>query len=261
MGVTARIAPAITITGTTLLVSCGGYGGSCGSYGSYGSYGSCGPLFPGPNGIYEGALNGATSVASQTVVAIIAEDGGGRIGTADGHYYRLNVTASGNSLGGSFSSYSQAGASPAGGAPSSTGSLAGQMTSTGLNLTLTDAMNSTQSMTLTFDDVYKRGSALPDLAGAWTSITNGLTLTATVQSDGSFSALDSNNCSYSGSFSVISPAFDVYAETHVRSCNGVATTFNGLAALLPTNDPSAPSMQLKLLTDNDAGEYLIANFQ
>jgi hypothetical protein len=86
-------------------------------------------------------------------------------------------------------------------------------------------------------------------------------VTATIQPDGSFSAMDSNNCSYSGNFTLIRPAFDVYAETHVRSCSGVAATFNGLAALLPANSSSGPSTQLKLLTDNDAGEYLVAEFQ
>lgn len=261
MSIAARIAPAITITGSSLLVSCGGgYGGSCGSYGSYGSYGSCGALYPGPDGIYEGAVGSTTGPASP-VVAIIADDGQGRIATQDGHYYRLNVRASGNSLGGSFSSISQAAVSPGNGAATPSGSVEGQMTPTGLNLTLTDAMSPPQPLTLQFDDVYGQRSALAYLGGVWTATSNGLTLTATIQADGSFSAADSNNCTYSGSFSLIRSAFNVYAESHIRSCNGIATPFDGLASLLPANSTSGASTQLRLLTDNGTNESLSADFQ
>jgi len=154
MSISGRIAPVITVTGSSLLVSCGGgYGGSCGSYGSYGSYGSCGPLYPGPDGIYEDAVKPSTTGPGSPVVAIIADDGQGRVATQDGRYYRLNVRASGNSLGGSFSSISDAAVSSGNGAPTQSGSLEGQLTPTGLNLTLTDSMSPPQPLTLQFDDV------------------------------------------------------------------------------------------------------------
>lgn len=194
------------------------------------------------------------------VVAIIAENGAGRIATADGRYYRLNVGTSGNNLNGAYSTDSQNAVSSGNAAPS-TGSVAGVITSTGLNMTLTDTINTQQSLTLNFDAVYNSGSALENLTGNWTATENGLTLTATIQPDGSFSGMDSNNCTYEGSFSLIDPTFDVYAETHVRSCNGIAITFTGLAAVLPTNAASGPATKIKLLTDNDSGEYLIADFQ
>ncbi|HEY6922048.1 MAG TPA: hypothetical protein VI653_01175 [Steroidobacteraceae bacterium] len=54
---------------------------------------------------------------------------------------------------------------------------------------------------------------------------------------------------------------DVYAETHVRSCNGAAVTFTGLPALLPTNSTSEAATELKVLTDNSGGEYLVADLQ
>lgn len=263
MSVTARIAPAITITGATLLVGCHGSGGSCGSFGSYGSsYGSCGYLFPGPDGIYEGSLTSAGSPQPTPVVAIIADNGQGRIAAADGRYYRLNVAAAGNVVNGSYGADVQGGASPADPAiPPTSGSASGLITSAGLNLTLTDTLNAQQSLTLTFDNVYNRRSSLAALAGSWIATASGLTLTATIQPDGSFSGSDANNCTYTGTFSLIDPTFDIYAETHVRSCNGVTVTFTGLAALLPTNAASGPTTELKLLTDNDAGEYLVADLQ
>lgn len=268
MALTARFAPALTITGTTLLVSCsgGGYGSSCGSYGSYGSYGSCGPLFPGPDGIYEGSSTSATSSQSIPVVAIIAENGQGRIAGADGSYYRLNVGTSGNNMNGAYSNFPQSGytqtaAVSGSGAQGASGTVGGTITANGLNMTLTDTTNAQQSLTLTFDSAYNRSSSLASLAGSWTATADGVTLMATVQPDGSFTASDSNNCTYLGNFSLIDPTFDVYAETHVRSCNAVAVTFTGLAALLPTNTGSGTATEIKLMSDNDAGEYLVADFQ
>src|SRR6185437_6806864 len=97
------------------------------------------------------------------------------------------------------------------------------------------------------------GSSLGTLAGNWTSTVNGLTLRAVIQADGAFTAFDSANCTYSGAFSLIDPTFDTYAETHVRTCNGVNATFTGLAAFLPATGAgtSGPPTQIKLLTDND----------
>lgn len=271
MALTSRFGPALTITGTTLLVSCGGggYGSSCGSYGSYGSYGSCGPgpLFPGPDGIYEGSAASQVSPQSTPVVAIIAENGQGRAAAADGSsYYRLNVGTSGNNVNGGYSaftqsSYMQAATASGAGAQGTSGTVGGVITQTGLNMTLTDTTNAQQSLTLTFDTVYNRSSSLASLAGSWTATANGVTLTATVQPDGSFTASDSNSCTYQGHFSLIDPTFDVYAETHVRSCNAVAVTFTGLAALLPTSNAPGTASEIKLMSDNDAGEYLVADFQ
>jgi len=217
-------------------------------------------LLPGPDGIYEGSLTSAASPQGTPVVAIISENGEGRISTADGSYYRLTVGTSGNNLDGSYRGYSQSiGAGNA--APPASGTVSGTITSTGLNLTLTDMMSVQQSLTLTFDDAYNRTSSLTALAGNWTATVNGLTLTATIQPDGTFTASDSNNCTYSGAFSLVDPTFDVYAETHVRSCNGAAVTFTGLASLLQTNSTSGTATELKLLTDNSGGEYLVADLQ
>jgi hypothetical protein len=219
-------------------------------------------LYPGPDGIYEGALTNSASPQGTAVVAIIAANGTGRIAGADGSYYRLSVGSSGNNLNGSYSGYPQVAALSAGASPvSAQGSVAGTITPNGLNLQMTDNTNTQQSVALTFDNVYNRSSALANLAGSWTSTANGLTLTATIQPDGSFSAVDSNNCTYLGSFSLLDPTFDVYAETHVRSCNGAAITFTGLAALLLTKSTTGSGSELELLTDTSGGDYLVADFQ
>ena len=264
-----RVLPFVTITGGSLLVSScggGGYGGSCGSYGSYGSYGSCGGGFVGADGLYEGSLTGASSPNGIPVVAIVAENGEGRISGADGSYYRLSVGTTGANLNGSFTAYSTGTGSGSGlgsSAQPTSGTVGGVITSAGLNVTLTDRSNVQQSLALTFDSAYESGSSLATLAGNWTSVTGGLTLQAVIQSDGSFSAVDSNNCTYTGAFSLLDSRFDAYAETHVRSCNGVTVTFTGLAGFFPAmgTGASGPPTEIKLLTDDNAGEALVADFQ
>lgn len=259
-----RIGPVITVTGTSLLVGCGGSGPYCGSYGSsYGySYGSCGYAYAAGPGIYAGTLRSTTYPQGTPVVALIAENGEGRISGADGSYYRINVSPSGSALTGNFTGYSQS--TPlANGAQSVAGTLSGAANRTGLSVTLTDSTNAQQQLTLTPDSAYNLGSSLTTLVGNWSYSANGFTLTTTIQSNGTFSATDSNSCTYNGSFSLIDPNVNEYAETHVRSCNGVNTTFTGLAAFIPGSGTGAAGTptQLRLLSDDDAGDYLAAELE
>lgn len=264
-GASHRIGPLVTITGTSLLVGCGSGGGpSCGSYGSsYGySYGSCGYAYAAAGGIYEGTLSSTTYPQGTPVVALIAENGEGRISGADGSYYRIKVSPQGKALSGSFTGYSQS--TPlANGAQSVTGSLSGTVTATTLAATLTDSTNAQQQLTLTANNSYKMSSPLATLAGTWSYRANGFTLTTTIQSNGAFTGSDSNNCIYSGSFSLTDPNFDEYAEMHVRSCNGVNTTFTGLAAFIPGSGTGemGTATQLRLLSDAAASDYLAADLE
>jgi hypothetical protein len=173
------------------------------------------------------------------------------------------VGSAGYNLSGSFSGFAQAGDSLANGSASVSGTVGGMITSSGLSMTLTDVTNAQQSLALTFDNTYNSGSALITIAGNWTYSQNGFTLTANVQDDGAFSGSDSNNCSYNGTFSLIDPRFNTYSETHVRICNGTTTTFTGLAAFFPPNGSgtTATPSQLKLLSDDGVGDYLVADFQ
>lgn len=260
MNASRKIAPFIAITGTSLMVGCdqGNYAGSCGSYGSYGSYGSCGPVAY-PAGLYEGSLSAAAQ--SQSALTIIAENGDGRM-SSGGAYYRLKVNTTGSNVTGSFNAFSQSGSLP-GGAQSLNGSISGAVTPTNLNATLSGPSSTQQVLSVTFDNAYNTGSSLASLAGNWTSSAGGLTLTATIQSDGSFTGLDSNNCTYDGAFTIIDPSFDTYAETHVRNCAGVTVTFTGLAALFPGTGAGVTGTptQIQLLTDNGAGDYLVADLE
>jgi len=261
-----RILPIIAVTGTSLMVGCGGRGGSCGSYGSYGSYGSAGSCAGGQNlgpaGVYEGSIIDAAAQQGAPVVAIIAENGDGRMMSQDGTYYRLNVGAIGSNLTGTFIGLSQGGTLP-NNSHSSSGSVSGGILPQNLDMYLTDLTNTQRTAILNYDPAYALGSSLMTLAGNWTFSANGFNLAATVQADGTFAATDSNNCTYTGSFGLINPNFNAYSETHVRLCSGVSAVFSGLATFVPASGsgPNAVPTIIRLLTDDASGEYLVAEFQ
>ena len=85
-------------------------------------------------------------------------------------------------------------------------------------------------------------------------------MTATIRPDGTFSAIDSNSCTYSGAFSLIDPDFDAYGERYVRSCNGASVTFTGLATYFPPVGNTS-SADIKVLADDNVSEFLVADFQ
>ena len=130
----------------------------------------------------------------------------------------------------------------------------------GLNGTLTDRSGDIENLSLSFDNVYTLASSLPTLAGSWTYSAGGFTWTVTIQQDGTFTATDSNGCTYAGNFSLIDPSVNVYAETYILTCNGVQVLYTGLASYFPATGSAAPA-QIKLLADDDAGHYLAADLQ
>lgn len=256
-----RLLPVVTITGSSLVVGCGGYsGGSCGSYGSYGSSAVCAPPYiPGGPGYYEGTLTSQGAPQANPVVAIIADNGDGAMRGQNGTYYRLNASLSGNNVSGTFYGLSQGPNFP-NGTRATTGSISAVATPPGLSGTIADKTGAVESLLLNFDTVYNLSSALATLAGTWSYTANGFSLTATIRPDGTFSAIDSNNCSYSGAFDLIDPNFNAYSESYTRSCNAVTVTFTGLATYFPPNGNTATA-DIKMLADDNASEFLVADFQ
>ncbi len=213
----------------------------------------------GAPGIYAGTMTNKVTQQENPVIAIIAETGDGRMSGQDGTYYRLSVATAGSNVSGSYVGYSQAVSFP-NGSQSTSGSVSATVEPPGLNGSLTDRAGDTEALLLNFDSIYEVASTLATLAGSWTFSDNGLTLTATIQSDGTLSAIDSNSCTYNGAFGLIDSNFNIYSENYVRSCNGVNLTFTGLATYLPATGPAAPA-EIKLLADDDAGDYLVADLQ
>jgi hypothetical protein len=253
-----RLLPVVTITGSSLMVGCGGYsGGSCGYGSSYGSYGGCaGPIITG-DGYYEGALTRQGGQPTP-VVAIIADNGDGAIAGQDGTYYRLNVSLPTNNVTGTYFALSLGPNFP-NGTRATSGSISA-VASPNLNGTLTDQTGATEPLAFNFDTVYNLSPSLATLAGNWSYTANGFSLTASIRPDGTFSAIDSNNCTYTGAFTLIDPNFNAYNENYIRSCSGVNVTFTGLATYFPPVGNSATA-DIKMLADDNASEFLVADLQ
>jgi hypothetical protein len=251
MGLHNRMLPIVTITGSSLMVGCGGNGGSCGS----GS--SCSGPGISADGYYEGTLTTTPGSPATPVVAIIADNGDGAISGQDGTYYRLSVSLPGNQLTGTYLGLSQGPAFP-NGTQATSGSISA-VASPNLTGTLSDQAGAEEPLSMNYDTVYQVESSLPKLAGTWSYTANGFSLTATIRSDGTFSATDSNNCSYTGAFMIIDPNYNAYSESYVRSCGGANDTFTGLAAYFPQNGTT--NADIKLMADDNATEFLVADLQ
>jgi hypothetical protein len=245
MSVQKSMLPAVVITGSSLLVGCG-------SNGSCGSGGSCNVPPPGTGGVFSGTLGGTAAVA------IFANNGDMRIGVQDGTYYHLNVAPQTTTIAGSYFAYSTGAAFP-NGTHSTTGTVSATQGTSTLDGTLTDHSGTTAALSLNDNPVYITGSALANLTGTWSYTAGGFSLTATITADGSFTATDSSGCSYAGTFSQIDELYDVYGETHVLTCNGVKTSFDGLATYFPASGNTSASIEL--LADDSAGAYLVVTFQ
>lgn len=248
-----RVLPIVTITGSSLMVGCGGnYGGSCGS-----SYGCAQPTIT-ADGYYEGALATPGNPQPTPVVAIIADNGDGAISGQDGTYYRLTVSLPGNQLTGTYFGLSDGPSFP-NGTLATSGSISA-VASPNLSGTLSDQTGAAQPLMLNFDTVYNSGSALSTLAGTWSYTAGGFSLTATIRPDGTFSATDSNSCTYTGAFSLIDPNFDAYGESYIRTCAGLNDSFTGLATYFPPVGGTATA-EIKLLADDNTSEFLVADLQ
>jgi hypothetical protein len=85
-------------------------------------------------------------------------------------------------------------------------------------------------------------------------------LTATIRPDGTFAAIDSNSCTYTGAFNLIDPNFNAYSEDYTRSCSGAKDTFTGLATYFPPSG-NTTSADIKLMADDRTTEFLVADLQ
>lgn len=256
-----RLLPVVTITGSSLMVGCGGNsGGSCGYGSSYGYSGVCGPVINvSADGYYEGTLNSPGAPQGNPVVSIIADNGDGAISAQDGTYYRLNVSLPGNTMSGTFYGISQ-GASFPNGTHATTGSISGVASPVDLKGTVSDQTGALEPFTLNLDPVYNLGSSLATLAGTWSYSANTFKITATIRPDGTFSGTDSNNCTYTGAFGIIDPNLNAYSENYTRLCAGVSVTFTGLAAYFPPAGNTTVA-EIKLLADDHVSEFFVADFQ
>ena len=164
MSIYNRLLPVVAITGSSIMVGCDGGGGSNGACGSYGSCAAA-PV-PSAGGVYEGTVQGTP------VVAIIAENGDGRISAQDGTYYHLTVATQGADVSGSYFADSSGIAFP-NGTQSTTGTVSATLHIPTTNAALVELVKqsalSPQMMSVFADEVAAesaRASAQPQAAVA-----------------------------------------------------------------------------------------------
>ncbi len=237
--------PAVVITGSSILVGCSG------SNNSSCSATACAPP-PGTGGVFQGTVQGTPAVA------IYADNGEMFIGVQNGTYYRITTTPQSTTLTGTYVAYSSSSVFP-NGTDATTGTISATESASGMSGTLTDKSGSTASFSLNANADYVTGSQLSNLAATWSYTASGFSLTMTISSGGALSGTDSNECSYSGSFTLIDEVYDAYAESYVQTCNGVSAAYKGLATYVaPSGTATA---QLELLADDGAGAFLDITLQ
>jgi len=210
-----------------------------------------------PSGIYEGSLTDTVTQQTTPAVAVIDENGDGRMMAQSGTYYRFNqVNTSGYSVSSSVSVFPGNGSTIA-------GSLNGTLTQAGLSGTLTASGSDAQSLSLNFDNNYYLSSSLPTLAGSWTYTGSSFSLNLNIQSSGAFTGTDSNNCTYGGYFNLVDPQYNAYSENFTLTCGTASTSYFGLSYFIPaagTGSNATPAM-INFLADDNNGDFVSALLQ
>ncbi|MDR3416555.1 MAG: hypothetical protein P4L83_10245 [Nevskia sp.] len=206
-----------------------------------------------PSGIYEGSATDTTTQKSLPAVAVIDENGDGRMLVTNGDYYRLSLGTSGDSLYGSFLAFP-------GNHTTFSGSLSGQVTQPGLSATLAAQGQDTQNLSLNFDNIYLYSSSLPTLAGNWSLSTTGYSLTLTIQASGAVSGSDTTGCTYNGFFSLVDPNFNAYSETFTQVCGATSINYSGLSYYIPASGSgtNATPAMIDILADDNNGHFVSA---
>ena len=210
-----------------------------------------------PSGIYEGSLTDTVSQQSTPAVAVIDENGDGRMMAQDGTYYSFGANTSGYNVFGNFLAF------PGNGTTVS-GSYNGSLTQSGLSATFTATGSDTATASLNFDNNYFLASSLPTLAGNWTyTASSGFNLSLSIQSTGAFTGTDSSGCTYSGFFSLVDPNFNAYSESFSLTCGSASTSYNGLSYYIPAagSGSNATPAMINLLADDNNGHFVSALVQ
>jgi hypothetical protein len=221
-----------------------------------------------PSGVYEGSLTDTVNKQATPVVAVIDENGDGRMIDQNGTYYALGVNTSGDGVFGQYLAFPGNGVTTA-------GSLQGELLNSAANLdaTLSAAGADPLALALNYDNVYSVPSSLPTLQGNWAysgseGSASSFSLNLAIQPTGAFSGTDSNNCSYSGFFHIVDPQFDAYSEDFTLTCPGTGSTaapvrYFGLAYYIPaggkggsSSGGSATPAEINFLADDDNGHFV-----
>lgn len=223
---------AVVLSLAALLTGCGGGGGGGGSQSS-----APPPVNnASPGGVWEGTLG-----SGEQILGLVTESGDFHFITEDGTQYFGTVNTNANNASAQFTGYTAAGFVFEDGTTRGTGSLTGtvQARSTfSANSTFTTSAGNTisNSISLTYNNLYERDSSLATLAGNFRDVVTGTILN--INSSGqAFAQNAANGCVLNGTASIIDAQFNAYrVEYSYSSCQGAdailnGTTLRGLATL------------------------------
>ncbi|MFT4047666.1 MAG: hypothetical protein QM661_13370 [Solimonas sp.] len=129
-------------------------------------------------------------------------------------------------------------------------------------MTLTLSTGVTGVLSLTYDeDAYETKSDVTLIEGTWgiEDAYDATTLSLTVSSDGTFSGTDEDDCTYSGTFSIIDQAYNLYEVSLTTTCDSssTSTTTTGLATLQAATTTAGDDTLVMVTASTSAAELLL----
>lgn len=220
-----------------LLTSCGGGGGG-------------GNDPPPPNASPGGIWMGTDSVSGLAVEGIVDESGDAHFLRSDGVQYVATVTTSGDSFTANVNAYTPLGTTFADGSTHATGTVTGtinervSITAT-TNFTTDKGTATNGTLDLTFNQLYSQASSLAAIAGNYTDVSTGTTVS--VDGNGVIVAQDATTgCVVNGNVTIIDATYNAYVvSVSYASCTGASAVLNGATLTgLATLDTSVSPVQV-----------------
>lgn len=219
------------------VVACGGGGGSEGGSDS----GTAENISA--NGIWEGTFT-EKGVGQFAVSGLLYDGRIIAISQSAEAVYNGTYTIKGNTISGTITGYE------INGGPFTTTTISGTVTEEeSISLSFDTSYGTKGTISLSFNDIYNRGSSLSKVDGMWSYVDGGYDLTITVHDDGTLWGQDSEGCVVSGAIELLDTAHNLYKVTaSLDSCGNLNGSYTGFAALF---DNRTKNDTLKVVVSNN----------
>jgi len=242
------------------MTGCGGAGLGIGTTSGSTTAGSSGNASSG--GYWTGTLG------DDSVFAVIDENGlGAIVDTSNGVIYHVNAsTTNGTQLNTAIRAYAQSGKFLPDGATAEAGTLSASIVERSSLSGTVMVAGTTTSIALDYNaSRYEIASSFASLSGSFPLVvdreSNSYTVTFSFGGSATFSATDTNGCSYTGSIGVPAPAYDAFTLEFLQTCGGVTTSLSGVANLVPASNGASATLTLEYDDANDFATQGIATAQ
>lgn len=212
------------------------------------------PPIPGSakrGGVWTGqATNDGLPGVTQEIVGITTDAGEFRFVSVDtlGQFIGTFNT-SGNAAAGTGVGFAPAGTTWIDGSTLTSLTISGSMAErSSIQASWASGSSESGSISLVYDPIHDRNSALRLLSGSWTSVTVGYSIVLNVDEVGTFSGSDTNGCTYTGSATLIDENHNSYdINLDIAGCSSWEGAYSGLAVL---GDNQSQNDTLFIAVDN-----------